>query len=161
MFHFPLPSPEATPTRFIPSFPPPVLSVEPSTGVVKYGDMLSFSCLVPTPLSQSRSSSISKPVTFLLLTTAERTGPKSIILQPRASHISSPEPQPAVFTVGPVRGGEEGEYTCLYQITKKRGLVNSTVSNVVQITITGEDVPHVLLVSGPANSATVSLLKCT
>lgn len=160
MFHFLLSSPEAAPTRSIPSVPPPVLSVEPSSGVVKRGDMLSFSCSVPAVLSQSqpRSSSKSKSVTFLLLRNAERTGPTSIILQPRASQVSSPEPQPGVFTVGPVRGGEEGEYTCLYQITKKRGLVNSTISNVVQITITGKDVPHDLL---PANSGTASLLKCT
>lgn len=145
MFHF-SPSlcicPDAAPTRSTPPFPPPVLSVQPSTGVVKHGDMLSFSCSVPSLLSQSQhpSSYNNKPVTFLLLRTAEATGVSSIILQPPASQVSSPEPQPGVFSVGPVRGGEEGEYTCLYQITKKRGLVNSTVSNKVQVTITGENV---------------------
>ncbi|XP_035516374.1 uncharacterized protein LOC118327202 isoform X1 [Morone saxatilis] len=121
----------------IPSFPPPVLSVQPSTGVVKRGDMLSFSCSVPPLGSQSQPqlSYKNKPVTFLLLRTAERTGATSIILQPKANLLSDPKPQPGVFTVGPVTGGEEGGYTCIYQITKKRGLINSTVSNMVQITI--------------------------
>lgn len=125
----------------MPSFPPPVLSVNPSTGVLKRGEMLSFSCSVPL-LNQFQSQSVNnnKPVTFLLLRAAVQTGATSVILQPQAGQLSNPEPQPGVFTVGPVRGGEEGEYTCLYQITKKRGLVNSTVSNMVQITITGEGV---------------------
>lgn len=38
--------------------------------------------------------------------------------------------------MGPVTGGEEGEYTCLYQVNSRRGLVNSTVSNTVLISIT-------------------------
>lgn len=127
----------------MPSLPPPVLSVNPSTGVVKPGDMLSFSCSLPLlSQAQPQSSHNNNPVTFLLLRAAERTGPTSVILQPPASQVSNPEPQPGVFSVGPVREGEEGEYTCLYQITKETGLVNSTVSNTVQITISGEDVQH-------------------
>ncbi|XP_050926640.1 uncharacterized protein LOC108875907 isoform X3 [Lates calcarifer] len=129
---------ETDPTRSIPSLPPPVLSVEPPTGVVKRGDTLSFSCSVPALSSQSQSQSrhTNKPLTFFLLRTAERTGTTSVILQPQVSQISGPESQPGVFTVGPVSGGEEGEYTCIYQVSKRRRLVNSTVSNVVQITIT-------------------------
>ncbi|XP_044044938.1 uncharacterized protein LOC122872903 isoform X4 [Siniperca chuatsi] len=160
---------DAAPTRSIPSFPPPVLSVKPSTGVVKRGEMLSFSCSVPTlpSRSQSQSSYNNKPVTFLLLRTAEQTGVTSIILQPQASQVSNPEPQPGVFTVGPVKGGEEGGYTCLYQMTKKRGLVNSTVSNMVQITITDvlpaptlvlqqqTDVWHLLCTGSPAYPGSV------
>ncbi|XP_029294317.1 uncharacterized protein LOC115012641 isoform X2 [Cottoperca gobio] len=151
------------PTRSMPSFPTPVLSVNPSTGRVKRGDMLSFSCSVPLlPQSQSQSRYNRKPVAFLLLRAAKRTGMTSVILQPLASQISNPDPQPGVFTVGPVRGGEEGEYTCLYQLTKKRGLVNSTVSNMVQITITDAlpvptlvfqhqtDVWHLLCTGSPA-----------
>uniref|UniRef100_UPI0037E9C91E uncharacterized protein n=1 Tax=Semicossyphus pulcher TaxID=241346 RepID=UPI0037E9C91E len=122
---------DADPTRPIPSYPPPILSVTPSAGVVNRGDVLSFSCSVPA-LSQSASKN--KPMTFFLLRAAEGTG-TSIIQQPQASRVPNTEPQPGLFTVGPVRGGEEGEYTCLYQITKKRGLVNSTVSNAVHITI--------------------------
>ncbi|XP_005749002.1 uncharacterized protein LOC102198585 isoform X2 [Pundamilia nyererei] len=114
------------------SLPPPVLSVEPSSGEVKRGDLLSFSCTVPAhPQSQSN-----KPTSFLLLRTAKQTGTASVIQQPRASQVSNFQLQPGVFTVGPVRGGEEGEYTCLYQMTKESGLVNSTVSNIVPITIT-------------------------
>ncbi|KAG7227674.1 hypothetical protein INR49_029435 [Caranx melampygus] len=152
---------EAAPTHSMPSFPPPVLSVEPSTGVVKPGDMLSFSCSVPAlpPLPQSGHS---KPVTFLLLRTVEQTGTTSIISQPQASQVSSPETQPGVFSLGPVSGGEEGEYTCIYQITKKRRLVNSTVSNMVQVTVTDAlpkptlvlqqqtDVWHLLCTGSPA-----------
>lgn len=135
-------SPDAAPTRSTPSFPPPVLSVQPSTGVVNHGDTLSFRCSVPSLLSQpqNQSSYNNKPVTFLLLRAAEGTGVTSIILQPLASQGSQLESQPGVFSVGPVRGGEEGEYTCLYQIIKKRGIINSTVSNKVQITVKGEKV---------------------
>ncbi|XP_044195731.1 uncharacterized protein LOC122972582 [Thunnus albacares] len=130
---------EATaPPRSIPSAPPPVLSVEPSAGVVKHGDMLTFSCSVPAllPQSQSQSTSKQKQVSFLLLRTAEGTGETTVIQQPQGSKVSNPEPQSGVFSVGPVRGGEDGEYTCLYQTTRRRRLVNSTVSNVVQVTIT-------------------------
>ncbi|KAK9540041.1 hypothetical protein VZT92_002515 [Zoarces viviparus] len=157
------PSKDAAPTRSIPLFPPPVLSVIPSTGVVKRGDMLSFRCSVPLPSqSQSQQSHHNKPLTFLLLRAAERTGAASVILQPRASRVSNPEPQPSVFSVGPVRGGEEGEYTCIYQFTKRKTLVNSTVSNVVQIVITDAlpvptlvlqqqtDVWHLLCTGSPA-----------
>ncbi|KAL7404285.1 hypothetical protein ABVT39_012512 [Epinephelus coioides] len=157
---------DATPTRSVPSFPPPVLSVEPSTGVVKRGEVLTFSCLVPN-LPQSQSTYNKKPVTFLLLRASERTAATSIILQPQASQVSNPEPQPGVFTMGPVRGGEGGAYTCLYQIAKKRGLVNSTVSNMVQVTITDAlpvptlvlqqdtDVWHLLCTGSPAYPSAV------
>ncbi|TMS23528.1 hypothetical protein E3U43_008834 [Larimichthys crocea] len=130
----------ATPTR-----PTPVC---PSSGfcpcsrpleVVKRGDTLSFSCSVPVPLvqPQSQSSSDKKPVTFLLLRTAEGTGVTSVIPQAQAGiQVSNSEPQPGVFTVGPVSGGEQGEYTCLYQINRRRTLVNSSVSNMVQVTVT-------------------------
>ncbi|XP_026214607.1 uncharacterized protein LOC113161313 [Anabas testudineus] len=128
---------DAAPSPSTPSLPPPLLSVEPSSGVVKRGDMLSFSCSVPDLPSQSQSKSGSNNLpTYLLLKAAERTGTTSVIQQPRASQVSSPEPRPGVFTVGPVSGGEQGEYTCLYQVTNRRRLVNSTVSNVVQVTIT-------------------------
>lgn len=40
--------------------------------------------------------------------------------------------------MGPVEGQEGGEYACLYQVTKKRGLVNSTVSNKIWIVVKGE-----------------------
>ncbi|XP_073327262.1 uncharacterized protein [Pagrus major] len=152
---------DPAPTRSTPSFPPPVLSVQTSTGVVKRGETLSFSCSVPTLLSgpQSQSTSKNKPVAFLLLRNAEGSGTTSII---STSPVSNREPQPGVFTVGPVRGGEEGEYTCLYQITKRRGLVNSTVSNMIQITVTDAlpvptlvlqqqtDVWHLLCTGSPA-----------
>ncbi|XP_074518577.1 uncharacterized protein LOC141784620 isoform X2 [Halichoeres trimaculatus] len=122
------------PTRPTPSFPPPVLSVTPPSGVVKHGDMLTFSCSVPTPL-QSLSSSDNKPVTFFLLRTTAETGEISFILQPQASRVANSEPQPGHFSVGPIKGGEEGGYTCLYQISKTRRVVNSTVSNMVHISI--------------------------
>ncbi|GAA6232344.1 uncharacterized protein LOC108875907 isoform X1 [Lates japonicus] len=153
---------ETDPTRPIPSFPPPVLSVEPPMGVVKRGGTLSFSCSVPAVSSQSQSRHTNRPLTFLLLRTAERTGATSVILQPQASQVSGPEPQPGVFIVGPVNGGEEGEYTCIYQVSRRRQLVNSTVSNMVQVTITDvlplptlvlqqqTDIWHLLCTGSPA-----------
>ncbi|XP_063740869.1 uncharacterized protein LOC134865297 isoform X2 [Eleginops maclovinus] len=120
------------------SIPSPVLSVNPSTGQVKHGDMLSFSCSVPVqPQSQSQVSLGKRPITFLLLRATKQTGVIYVTNQPQASLVSNPDPQPGVFTVGPVMGGEEGEYTCLYQVTIRRELVNSTVSNTVPISITG------------------------
>ncbi|XP_022049530.2 uncharacterized protein LOC110950958 [Acanthochromis polyacanthus] len=152
---------DAAPTHSIPPLPPPVLSVNPSSGSVKRGDTLSFSCAVPTKPAQSQSQ-FTQPATFLLLKSAEGTGVTSVVPQPQASHVSNPEPQPGVFTVGPVKGGEEGEYTCLYQISRNRALVNSSVSNVVQISITDmlpvptlvlqqqTDVWHMLCTGSPA-----------
>lgn len=130
-------SPDVAPTSSTPFVPSPVLSVLPSTGV-KLRDMLSFRCAVPSlELSQSQhqSSYNNEPVKFLLLQTAEGTEATSIILQAPASQ----EPELGVFSVGPVTGGEEGEYICLYQIYRTGGLVNSTVSNKVQITVIGEN----------------------
>ncbi|XP_024145744.1 uncharacterized protein LOC112157302 isoform X2 [Oryzias melastigma] len=117
----------------LPSIPPPLLSVDPPTDVVKPGATLRFSCSIPTPQSQSQSQS-QKPSSFLLLRTSHPAGSTSVILSPKASRVSD-TPLPGHFTVGPVRKGDEGEYTCFYQITKGRGLVNSTASNVIKIII--------------------------
>ncbi|XP_029365005.1 uncharacterized protein LOC115047913 isoform X2 [Echeneis naucrates] len=138
---------DAAPTRSMPSFPPPVLTVKPSTGVVKPGDMLSFNCSVPAPPSQSRfqSGHTNKPMTFLLLKAGEQTGETSAVLQPLASQASSPQPQPGHFALGPVTRGEAGEYACIYQIVKKRRLVNSTLSNVVQVSVTDALPPATLV----------------
>ncbi|CAG5941992.1 unnamed protein product, partial [Menidia menidia] len=117
----------------------PYLQLERQTREIKRGETLSFRCMVPTHPNQSQSQSQSqskKPATFLLLRTDKHSGLTSVIPQPPSGQVSNSETQPGVFTLGPVLGGEEGEYTCLYQITKKRGMINSTVSNVVQITIT-------------------------
>lgn len=131
------------PTPGIPSFPSPMLSVQPSNGAVKLGDTLQFRCSVPTYSAQLQSHS-NKPAIFLLL--REQTGATTVIPLSHANHMSNSEPQPGVFNVGPVRGGEEGEYTCLYQINNKKGLVNSSVSNPVQVTIIGElPVPSLVL----------------
>lgn len=125
-----------------PLLPAPVLSVQPSSGVVTHGDVLSFRCSLPSlpPQSQLRSrNSKGRPTTFFLLRTDRGTGVTSAVPQPPASQMSNAPPQPGVFSLGPVEGGEGGEYTCLYQITKKGGLLNSTVSNQVQVIITGEN----------------------
>ncbi|KAM8878519.1 uncharacterized protein AB9W97_014322 isoform 2-T2 [Spinachia spinachia] len=147
-----------TPTDAAPTclLPPPVLSVNPSTGVVKRGDTLSFTCSAPVPSrSLSQPSEDTEPLTFLLLGAAERTG------------AAVPKPEPGVFSVGPVSGGEEGEYACIYQSTKRGSLVNSTVSNVVQVTITDAlpvltlvlqqqtDVWHLLCTGSPASPGAV------
>lgn len=50
--------------------------------------------------------------------------------------------------MGPVEGQEGGEYACLYQVTKKQGSVNSTVSNKIWIVVKGESKdPYSCLVS--------------
>ncbi|KAM4603499.1 immunoglobulin superfamily member 1 [Polymixia lowei] len=136
------------PTPAAPSFPSPVLSVEPSSGHVKRGQMLSFHCSVPSPEPQSRSRSQPQPqsqsqsqsqsqpkaMTFLLMKTAGVTGETFMVLRPQATQASNS--QQGAFSVGPVRGGEGGSYTCFYQVSRKRALLNSTVSNMVQVTIT-------------------------
>ncbi|KAM7394098.1 hypothetical protein PAMP_020918 [Pampus punctatissimus] len=140
----------SAPTSSIPSFPPPVLSVEPSAGVVKHGGMLSFSCSVPAlpPQSLSQSNSAEyNPVSFLLLRAPEGTGSTSIIYQPQTSQVSNFKPQQAVFSVGPVRGGEDGKYSCLYQITRKIGLVLPVPTLVLQ---QHTEVWHLLCLGSPA-----------
>ncbi|XP_017285929.1 uncharacterized protein LOC108244326 isoform X2 [Kryptolebias marmoratus] len=144
------------PTQSLPSLPPPLLSVEPSSGIT-WGDTLRFRCTVPAPLSQSQSNN---RATFLLLRSSRPT--TSVIPQLHAAQVSQSEPQPGVFTVGPVGRGEEGEYSCIYQITQRRRPVNSSVSNVVQITLTNmlpvpslalqqqTDVWHLLCTGSPA-----------
>lgn len=133
-------SPE--PTQSPPVLPPPVLSVQPSSGVVTHGDVLSFQCSMPFLPMQSQlqpRKDNSRPTAFFLLRTDEGTGVASAVPQNPARQMSDAHPQPGVFSVGPVEGEEAGEYSCFYQITKKRGLVNSTVSNKVQVFITGEN----------------------
>ncbi|XP_056892377.1 uncharacterized protein LOC130527699 isoform X1 [Takifugu flavidus] len=131
------PERQKDPTQFTPVLPAPVLSVQPSSGVVAHGDVLSFRCSMPSPppQSQQQSRNYNKPMTFFLLRTEERTGLTSAVPQPPAGQVSSPHLQPGVFSVGPVEGQEGGEYSCLYQVTKKQGSVNSTVSNKIWIVV--------------------------
>lgn len=130
--------PDAAPTSSTPSLHAPFLSVQPR--MVKKGDVITFSCLLASPLPQYSSRSNNEPINFLLLRTAERTGVTSISSKPPAGQSSNPASPPGVFSVGPVRGEEEGEYFCVYQISTGRGRVNSTVSNKIRITITGKNV---------------------
>lgn len=133
--------PDSVPTRSTPPLPAPFLSAQPSSGMVKRGDMVTFSCLIASPLPQNhRPASNSNAMTFVLLRAAEGTGETSVIPAPPARQASNLEPLPGVFSVGPVSGQEEGEYTCIYQVSRERGQINSTVSNKVRITITGENV---------------------
>ncbi|XP_028311033.1 uncharacterized protein LOC114468365 isoform X2 [Gouania willdenowi] len=133
---------QTDPAPTLTSYPPPLLSVEPSTGLVKRGATLSFSCTVPAHALQSQSDS-NQPVTFLLLRSVELTVGASTV-PPPASLVSNS--QPGIFTVSPVRGEEEGEYSCVYQISKRKRLVNSTVSNVVKVTVTdGLPLPTLVL----------------
>lgn len=121
-----------------PVLPAPVLSVQPSSGVVTHGDVLSFRCSMPPLPPQSQlgpRNSNGRPATFLLLRTDGGTGVTSAVPQAPAGQMTNAQTQPGVFSVGPVEGEEGGEYACLYQIT---GLVNSTVSNKVRVIITGE-----------------------
>lgn len=154
---FPSFSPE--PTQFTPALPPPVLSVQPSSGVVAHGDVLSFHCSMPSPppQSQNQSRNYRKPMTFFLLRTEERTGLSSAVPQPPAGQVSSPHLQPGVFSVGPVEGQEGGQYACLYQLTKKRGLVNSTVSNKIWIVVKGESQGPYPCLAGVHITVTVAL----
>lgn len=133
------PQRDADPSRPVPPDPdPPVLSVEPSNGLVKRGDVLSFRCSLPPPLPQYQANSQNRPVSFMLLrgAAADTKGLSSVAPQPQSSPLSSSEPQPGVFSVGPVTGAEQGQYTCLYQISRGGRLLNSTVSNMVQVTVT-------------------------
>lgn len=157
------PPKDAGPTHSEPCYPyPPILSVKPSNGSVKRGDTLSFHCSLPPPRPQSNADN--RPVSFTLLraVAAETKGMASIIPQPQFSQVSISEPQPGVFSVGPVTGGEQGQYCCIYQIRSRGGLVNSSVSNMVYVTVTDllptptlvqqqqSDVWHLLCKGSPA-----------
>lgn len=126
---------DADPTRPIsPHLKSPVLSMVPSNGLVKRGDMLFFHCSLPPPLPQYQDNSVS----FMLLrgTASNAKEMTSIVPQPQSSQVTIPKSQPGVFNVGPVTGAEQGQYSCLYQINMGGGrLLNSTVSNVVHVTV--------------------------
>lgn len=114
--------------------------------MVKKGDLITFSCLIASPLPQNHGpASNSKAMTFVLLHTADGTGENSVVPAPPARQASNLEPLPGVFSVGPVRGQEEGEYSCIYRVSQERGEINSTVSNKVRITIIGENVLNQLI----------------
>ncbi|KAM9491705.1 uncharacterized protein ACWYII_003797 isoform 2-T2 [Salvelinus alpinus] len=128
-------SPRAPPPP--PSLPllPPLLYVDPAGGQVKHGQTLSFHCSLPTPHSQQSP----KPEAFLLLRTAKANGHSmgSSMVHPQASLVSHSTAKTGAFHLGPVRGGEGGSYTCLYQVTVPRqGPANSTASHPVLVTVT-------------------------
>ncbi|XP_029595304.1 uncharacterized protein LOC115178312 isoform X4 [Salmo trutta] len=129
-------SPRAPPPPPSPPLLPPLLSVDPTGGQVKHGQTLSFHCSPPPPHSQQSP----KPEAFLLLKTAKATGHAmgSFMVHPQASLVSQSTAQTGAFHLGPVRGGEGGSYTCLYQvIVPRRGPANSTASHPVLVTVTG------------------------
>ncbi|XP_051940644.1 uncharacterized protein LOC127613586 [Hippocampus zosterae] len=128
---------DVAPTQALPSLPPPVLSVEPPGGMVERGDILHFSCSVPA------LQSTYKPTSFILLRAS--SGRESIISQHHDVRTSNLESQPGVFSVGPVKQGEGGEYACLYYTTSGVDIVNSTISNKIQITVR-DDLPIPTLV---------------
>ncbi|KAK6300669.1 hypothetical protein J4Q44_G00287670 [Coregonus suidteri] len=125
---------QASPRALPPPPPPllpPLLSVDPPGGQVKRGQTLSFHCSPPPPHSQQSP----KPEAFLLLWTAKATGDS--VVYPQASLASRSTAQTGAFRLGPVRGGEGGSYTCLYQVTVPRqGPTNSTASHPVLVTVT-------------------------
>ncbi|XP_029595302.1 uncharacterized protein LOC115178312 isoform X2 [Salmo trutta] len=128
-------SPRAPPPPPSPPLLPPLLSVDPTGGQVKHGQTLSFHCSPPPPHSQQSP----KPEAFLLLKTAKATGHAmgSFMVHPQASLVSQSTAQTGAFHLGPVRGGEGGSYTCLYQvIVPRRGPANSTASHPVLVTVT-------------------------
>ncbi|XP_061839739.1 uncharacterized protein [Nerophis lumbriciformis] len=112
-----------SPTSAIPSLPPPVLSVDCPGGVVNHGAMLSFSCSAPGLVQSGH-----KQASFLLV----RGGSGG---EPQAVQGSNLESQPGVFSMGPMKQGQDGEYTCFYQVTSREEVVNSSVSNAVRITV--------------------------
>ncbi|XP_061627545.1 uncharacterized protein LOC133477142 isoform X2 [Phyllopteryx taeniolatus] len=120
---------DVAPTLAVPTLPPPILSVEPPSGMVERGDTLYFRCSVPALRSAY------KPSAFSLLRAA--SGGESVISQHHDTRVSNLEYQEGVFSVGPLSQGEGGEYACFYHLTSGEDVVNSTVSNKIQITVKG------------------------
>ncbi|KAJ3614384.1 hypothetical protein NHX12_017958, partial [Muraenolepis orangiensis] len=133
----PLP-PGAAPTSSPAPPPSPVLSVEPPSGRVRRGQMLSFHCSLPVTQRQPQRQSQPglKPLIFLLVKEGLMTGDTSLVIQPQANRTADAMAQLRAFNVGPVQGKEGGSYACMYQFSKRRRLVNSTVSNIIQVTVT-------------------------
>ncbi|KAJ8001737.1 hypothetical protein DPEC_G00172550 [Dallia pectoralis] len=129
--------------------PPPLLSVQPPGGQVKRGDTLSFHC-TPPPSRQSV-----EPVAFLLLRTTRVT--EGSMVRPR-THLTL-RSRSGPLRLGPVRSGEGGSYTCVYQVVvPQQGLVNSTASLPVQVTVTEVLPPPALSLD---NHKGESVLLCT
>ncbi|XP_077381006.1 uncharacterized protein LOC144020948 isoform X2 [Festucalex cinctus] len=127
---------DVAPTLAVPALPPPVLSVEPAGGMVERGDTLYFSCSIPS------LQSADKPTSILLRTSSAG---ENMIIQHHDAHVSNLESQPGVFSVGPVKQEEGGEYACIYYMAIGEDIVNSTVSNKIQITVK-DDLPVPTLV---------------
>ncbi|XP_077425848.1 uncharacterized protein LOC144054597 isoform X2 [Vanacampus margaritifer] len=128
---------DVAPTLAVPTLPNPILSVEPASGMVERGDTMYFSCSIPS------LQSTHKPTSILLRTSSAG---ESMIIQQHDAHVSNLESQPEVFSVGPVKQGEGGEYACIYYMTIGEDVVNSTVSNKIQITVKdGLPVPTLIL----------------
>ncbi|KAM9818770.1 uncharacterized protein LOC133151635 isoform X1 [Syngnathus typhle] len=126
-----------TPTLAAPTLPPPVLSVDPPSGTVERGEMLSFSCSIPAlPSAYSPTS--------LLLLRSSSNG-ESVSSQHHDVGVSKLESQAGVFSVGPVKRGEGGEYACIYRTAIAGDIFNSTLSNKIRITVR-DDLPVPTLV---------------
>ncbi|XP_030207972.1 uncharacterized protein LOC115540643 isoform X2 [Gadus morhua] len=139
----PAPGAAASPSPATP--PSPVLSVAPPSGHVRRGQMLSFQCSLPVtqptpqPHPQGQSKRSQTPLTFVLVKKALVTGDTSVVLQPQATRQTpNTTAQLRAFSVGPVKGGDGGSYACMYQLSKRRRLYNSTFSNVIQVTVTDQ-----------------------
>nr|XP_049575654.1 uncharacterized protein LOC125968531 isoform X2 [Syngnathus scovelli] len=126
-----------SPTLAVPTLPPPVLSVDPPGGTVERGDMLSFSCSIPAlPSAYS-------PTSFLLLWSSSNG--ETVSSQYHDAGVSKLESQAGVFSVGPVKRGEGGEYACIYRTATAGDIFNSTLSNKIGITVR-DDLPVPTLV---------------
>lgn len=96
---------------------------------MKLGQSLAFICRTPAILA-------SRPEAFLLLRVPRGAGLSAgSPVHPPALLVSTAQSE--TLNLGPVKGGDEGYYLCLYQVTlPQTGLTNSTMSEPVHVTIT-------------------------
>ncbi|TRY98278.1 hypothetical protein DNTS_014161 [Danionella cerebrum] len=113
--------------------PSPHLVVEPSSGLVMPGEMLSFLCRAPYAAQNQ------PPHAFLLLRRARGTA--GSMVAPAKLVSQSPD---AHFHLKATGQDDGGEYVCLYQLKAPKTL-NSTDSQPVQITVIELPVPTISL----------------
>ncbi|KAJ8264031.1 hypothetical protein GJAV_G00144290 [Gymnothorax javanicus] len=123
-------SPYMRPDGLVPPLlPQPSLWVEPRSGQVHPGQSLSFHCSAPP--SQSPA-----PQAFFLQRKGAESGGSLAVPVSLVSQNTRGLGSEASFSVGPVRAGEDGEYSCFYQVLLPgAGYANSSSSTPVRITV--------------------------
>ncbi|XP_061077573.1 alpha-1B-glycoprotein-like isoform X1 [Conger conger] len=148
-------SPYMRPSDPVSPPPQPFLTVEPRSGRVSQGQSLAFRCTPPP------SHSPDPQAFFLFRAGVQSEGSLAPPVALVSQHTGSTGSEGS-FLIGPVRGGEGGSYTCVYQVVLPGARhMNSTASRPVHISVS-ELLPRpTLSVVAPDPGEEGVTLECT